>query len=112
MRFTSLIALLPALALAQEQVPLADRVQGWFNKAKSYVPTAAPVVAPIEKMAEKVSESRVTHVDMWNWQSILAPGSKQQDWFIFATGGNKTCLGRCARAAKAFNVSHVLSTDP
>lgn len=105
MHFTSIVALLPALAMAQEQIPLADRVQGWFNKAKSYVPTAAPVVAPMEKMADKVTQSRVTTVEMSNWQSILAPGPKEQDWFIFVTGGNKTCFGHCERSAKAFNVS-------
>ncbi|KAJ5669453.1 hypothetical protein N7462_010523 [Penicillium macrosclerotiorum] len=104
MRFTSLITLLPALALAQEQVPLADRVQGWFNKAKAYVPTAVPA-DPIEKMAEKVAEKRVTDVTMQNWQSILTPAEQEQDWLVFVTGGNKTCFGRCEHAEKAFKVS-------
>lgn len=104
MRFTSLVAFLPALAMAQEQVPLADRVQGWFNKAKAYVPTAVPA-DPIVKMAEKVTAKRVTPVTMSNWQSILAPGSKAQDWLVFVTGGEKTCFGRCEHAEKAFNVS-------
>ena len=104
MRFTSLVTLLPALAVAQEQVPLADRVQGWFNQVKSYVPTAAPVAAPIEKLAEKVTEKSVTHVSMDNWQSILSPGPKAEDWLIYTTGGNKTCFGRCGTADKAFKV--------
>jgi hypothetical protein len=103
MRFTSLITLLPALALAQEQVPLADRVQGWFNKAKNLVPTAVPA-DPIQKMAEKVSEQRVATLTMQNWQSILTPAQDPQDWYIFVTGGNKTCFGRCETADKAFNV--------
>lgn len=104
MRFTSLVAFLPALALAQEQVPLADRVQGWLSRFKDYVPSAEPA-APMEKLAEKVTEKRVTPVTMDNWQSILAPGPEAQDWYIFVTGGNKTCFGRCDRAEKAFNVS-------
>ncbi|GLI79524.1 hypothetical protein PoHVEF18_007861 [Penicillium ochrochloron] len=112
MRFTSLITLLPALALAQEQVPLADRVQGWFNKAKSLVPTAVPA-DPIQKMAEKVSEKRVTHVTMQNWQSLLTPAEDAQDWYIYITGGNKTCFGRCDIADKAFKESVLLfSADP
>ncbi|KAJ5856052.1 uncharacterized protein N7529_009996 [Penicillium soppii] len=112
MRFTSLVTLLPALAMAQEQVPLADRVQGWFNQVKSYVPTAAPV-APIEKLAEKISEKSVTPVSMNNYQSILTPGPKEEDWLIFTTGGNKTCFGRCAQAEKAFKESVLLfSADP
>ena len=104
MRFTSLVAFLPALALAQEQVPLAERVQGWFNKVKAYVPTAVPA-DPMVKIAEKVTEKRVTPVSLDNWQSILTPGDEAQDWYIFVTGGNKTCFGRCDRAAKAFKVN-------
>lgn len=104
MRFTSLVTLLPALAMAQEQIPLADRVQGWFNQVKSYVPAAAPA-APIEKLADKVTAKNVTPVSMSNWQSILTPGPKEEDWLIYTTGGNKTCFGRCATADKAFNVS-------
>jgi hypothetical protein len=108
MRFTSIVALLPALALAQEQIPLADRVQGWFNKAKSFVPSAPQAAnAPIEKMAEKVSESHVTTIDMSNWQDLLTPGVKEEDWFVYVTGGNKSCFGRCGQADKAFQVSSV-----
>ncbi|KAJ6096596.1 hypothetical protein N7486_007342 [Penicillium sp. IBT 16267x] len=112
MRFTSFVALLPALALAQEQVPLADRVQGWFNKAKALVPTAVPA-EPIVKMSEKVSEKAVTPLTLENWQSILTPGPQAEDWFIFVTGGNKTCFGRCEHATKAFQESTLLfAADP
>jgi hypothetical protein len=104
MRFTSLVTVLPALAMAQEQIPLADRVQGWFNQVKSYVPTAAPVAAPMEKLAEKVTEKSVTNVSMDNWKSILTPGPQAEDWLIYTTGGNKTCFGRCGTADKAFKV--------
>ncbi|OJJ44063.1 hypothetical protein ASPZODRAFT_101993 [Penicilliopsis zonata CBS 506.65] len=115
MRITPFLALLPALAAAQEQVPLADRVQGWFNKAKSYIPTPTPeVAAPVEKVVEKVVvEKTVTPFTNGNWQSLLTPSSEPQDWLVFITGGNKTCFGRCGRAEKAFNNSVALfSTDP
>ncbi|KAJ5772972.1 hypothetical protein N7457_007868 [Penicillium paradoxum] len=112
MRFTSLVTLLPALAMAQEQAPLADRVQGWFNQVKSFVPTAVPV-APVEKLAEKVTEKNVTPVTMENWQSILSPGPEPENWFIYTTGGNKTCFGRCGTADQAFKESVLLfSADP
>ena len=104
MRFTSLVAFLPALALAQEQVPLADRLQGWLNKAKSYVPAAAPV-DPIVKVAEKVSEASITEVTLENWESLLEPGAEDRDLLVFITGGNTTCFGRCDRATTAFKVS-------
>lgn len=102
MHFSPFLLLLPALATAQEQIPLGERLQGWFNKAKSYVP-APPVVA--EKAAEKVAEKAVTPFNITNWQANLEPSTESaQDWLIFVTGGNKTCFGRCERAEKAFNV--------
>lgn len=105
MRFTLFVAILPALAVAQEQAPLGDRVQGWFNKAKAYLPSATPVV-PVEKVVEqKIQEKTVTPFNLTNWQSNLEPAAKPQDWLVFVTGGNKTCFGRCDQANKAFNVS-------
>ncbi|PYH73459.1 aminoacyl-tRNA hydrolase [Aspergillus vadensis CBS 113365] len=118
MRFTPVVALLPALAVAQEQVPLADRVQGWFNKAKSYLPTATPVApaaAVVEKVVEKtkIQEKTVSEFNLTNWQSYLEPASEPQDWLVYITGGNKTCFGRCDKADKAFNESVLLfSADP
>lgn len=106
MRFTPFLAILPALAAAQEQVPFGDRVQGWLNKAKSYLPTATPVIPAVEKVVEqKIQQKAVTPFNLTNWQANLEPSSEAQDWLVFVTGGNKTCFGRCERANKAFNVS-------
>lgn len=105
MRFLLFLAFLTAFVAAQEQVPLGDRVQGWFNKAKSYIPTATPVVPPQKAAAEKLPEKAVTPFTIDNYQSILEPSSEPQNWLVFVTGGNKTCFGRCDRAEKEFNVS-------
>ncbi|KAL4764046.1 uncharacterized protein BDW70DRAFT_130255 [Aspergillus foveolatus] len=117
MRFIPLLALLPALTVAEEQVPLADRVQGWFNKAKSYLPTATPVIPVAEKVAEVpkkvIQEKTVTPFNATNWQSLLEPAADAQDWLVFITGGNKTCFGRCGKAEEAFNQSVLLfAADP
>lgn len=114
MRFTHFIAVLPVLAAAQEQIPLADRVQGWFNQAKSLLPTATPVIPVAEQVVEpkKVQEKAkaapvsitVTPFNETNWRSYLEPSSEAQDWLIYITGGNKTCFGRCGSADKAWNV--------
>ncbi|KAL4780747.1 hypothetical protein BJX76DRAFT_360586 [Aspergillus varians] len=117
MRFIPLLALLPALAVAEEQAPLADRVQGWFNKAKSYLPTATPVIPVAEKVVEVpktvVQEKTVTPFNATNWQSLLEPESVPQDWLLFVTGGNKTCFGRCGKAEVSFNESVPLfAADP
>ncbi|KAL1969545.1 hypothetical protein VTN77DRAFT_8983 [Rasamsonia byssochlamydoides] len=112
MRLSPLLALLPALAAAQDQIPLADQLKGWFNKAKAFIPSASPA-APVEKAAEKVVEKTVTPLNLSNWQSILEPSSQPQDWIIYITGGNKTCFGRCGTADKAFNESVPLfAADP
>ena len=98
------LALLTVLATAQDQIPLGDRVQGWFNKAKSYIPTATPVVPP-QKVVEKVISAKdVTPFTLDTWQSALEPSSEPQDWYLYVTGGNKTCFGRCGCADAAFNV--------
>ncbi|RHZ72176.1 hypothetical protein CDV55_104823 [Aspergillus turcosus] len=118
MRFIQALVILPALAAAQEQVPLADRVQGWFNKAKSYLPTATPVVPTVDRVVEQKVQQKpatvtVTPFNTSNWQSILEPASEPQDWLVYVTGGNKTCFGRCGNADKAFNESlHLFSADP
>ncbi|PYI22537.1 PTH2-domain-containing protein [Aspergillus violaceofuscus CBS 115571] len=119
MRLIQVLALAPALALAQEQVPLADRFQGWLDKAKAYLPAATPVVPATVEEVQKVVEQKkiqakpVTQLNLTNWESILEPASDPQDWFVFVTGGNKTCFGRCAQADKSFNESVLLfSADP
>ena len=105
MRFVQLLPILPALAAAQEQVPIGDRVQGWFNKAKSYLPTATPVIPQVEKVVEqKLQEKVVTNFNLSNWQTLLEPSSDSQNWLLYITGGNKTCFGRCGQADKSFNV--------
>ncbi|KAL4982373.1 hypothetical protein BDW68DRAFT_170930 [Aspergillus falconensis] len=112
MRFIPVLALLPALAVAEEQVPLADRVQGWFNKAMSYLPTATPVIPVAQKVAEVpkkvIQEKTVTPFNASNWQSLLEPAADARDWLVFITGGNKTCFGRCGKAEEAFNQSVLL----
>lgn len=107
MRLTTLVALLPALAAAQNQVPLGEQFKGWFEKAKSFIPSAPaadPVSKVTQKLTDKVAEKAVTPVTLENWQTLLSPSTKSQEWLVFATGGNKSCLGRCAQPEKAFNV--------
>jgi hypothetical protein len=113
MRFSSfLVVALPALALAQDQVPLGDRLKGWFNKATANIQSAIPsaIPHPIDAGAAKVAEQVVQPINMSNWQEVLTPkpgalGGPPEEWLIFFDGGNKTCYGLCANASKAWNVS-------
>lgn len=118
MRLSSSLLFLPALVAAQQQVPLQEQLQGWFDKAKSYLPTnvpsaAAPAYAPAAEPAKPppvLSEKPVTPMTISTWQSVLAPvepgtPGTQREWLVFITGGNKTCFGHCLRADEAFTVS-------
>ncbi|OCL12518.1 hypothetical protein AOQ84DRAFT_285019 [Glonium stellatum] len=120
MRFSSTILLaLPALVLAQEQIPLGEKVKGWINKAQSYVSSAVPAVpSPMDAGAAKVAK-RVEHIlTLDNWKSVLianpsTTAAGPEDWMVYITGGNKTCYGVCGNATKAWNESvAILSASP
>jgi hypothetical protein len=116
MRVTSAILFaLPALALAEEQAPLFDRLKGFFNKATSSIIESVPSVVPdpIDAGASKVAEAVVHTLNQTNWQDVLTPSATSQsegpeEWMIYVNGGNKTCWGLCGNATKAWNASTAL----
>ncbi|KAF2263184.1 hypothetical protein CC78DRAFT_534196 [Lojkania enalia] len=120
MRFSSTLLLaLPALAVAEDQIPLADRIKGFWNKAKEAVTSAVPAApSPVDAGAAKVAQ-RVQHeLTPENWKQVLtvdpsATAPTTRDWMVFITGGNVTCFGFCGNATKAWNESvALLSADP
>ncbi|KAL8645973.1 MAG: hypothetical protein Q9210_006408 [Variospora velana] len=113
----SLLALLLPMGMAaQQQKPLGENLQSWFDKAKSYLPNAA--TAPIASTAAKAAATNVVPLTKDNWQSVLTPSTTDpfegpETWMVFFTGGNKTCYGRCAGVEKAWNESAaLLAADP
>ncbi|KAL8900359.1 MAG: hypothetical protein Q9207_005729 [Kuettlingeria erythrocarpa] len=117
MRLTaSLLAILPLAIAAQQQKPLGENVQSWFEKAKSYIPNAAS--APIASTAAKAAASNVVPLTKDNWQSVLTPSTTDpfegpESWMVFFSGGNKTCYGKCAGVEQAWNESAALmAVDP
>ena len=104
-----ILSFLSATAIAQEQKPLKEKAQGWFDKAKSYMPTAA-ATAPIDAGASKVAEKVVAKFTAENWETLLSPSSVDsslgpEEWMILVSGGNKTCFGDCGMVEKSWNVS-------
>jgi hypothetical protein len=98
MRFSSTILLaLPAVAVAEQQIPILDKVKGFFNKATAAVSSSIPAVpsSPINAATDKAASKAAA--------AIQHPIT--QDWLIFITGGNSTCFGMCGNATKAWNVS-------
>lgn len=125
MRFSSTLVLaLPALALAEEQVPLLDKIKGFFNQATAAVSSAipaapsAPVDAAANKAAAKAAEAIQHPITLENWKEVLtvdptASTPTTQEWLIFVTGGNSTCFGFCGNATKAWNASlPILAAKP
>lgn len=119
MRLTAvLLAVLPVIATAQQQQkPLGETVQSWFDKAKSYIPNAAS--APVASTAAKAAAStNIVHLTNDNWKSVLKPSTSDpfqgpETWMVFISGGNKTCYGRCAGVEEAWNKSAaLLAADP
>lgn len=108
---TFLLAL-PAIVAAQQQKPLQDTVQGWFNKAKSYIPSS--VSSPIDAGAARVAAEKVTPLTRDNWVSTLTPSDSSafsdgpEEWMVFISGGNKTCYGRCEGVEQAWKVRSLL----
>lgn len=110
---SALLLALPVLSLAQEQVPLADKLKGWFNKAtekaSEYVPTSVPTPkSPVDAGAAKVAEYTVKKLNNNNWRQELqvspdAPKGHPETWMIFLTG-NSTCLNGCGNATREWNV--------
>lgn len=112
MRFAlSLLLALPALTVAQDQVPLGERLKGWFNKATANIQSSIPSVVPnpIDAGASKIAEQVVHPINLSNWRDVLKPspsalGGPPEEWMVFFDGANKTCYGLCANASKAWNV--------
>ena len=115
---TPLLLVLPILAAAQVQKPLGENLQGWFDKVKSFFPTAA--THPIASSAAKVAAKNITPLTKENWHIELSPSSLRttqgegpETWMVLISGSNKTCFGQCGRLETAWNETAVLlAADP
>jgi hypothetical protein len=114
MRSSSLVLAFSAAALAQDQIPLGDKLMGWFNQASAAVAGAAASVAPkipapADAARGKAADALQTTLTLENWKDVLTvdPTSSPpttQEWLVYITGGNTTCYGFCGNATKAWNV--------
>jgi len=120
MRFETVLLALPALAAAQQQIPLLDQLQGYYKQASAkvadYLPKAPPApVAPnapkvTDMAASAISAAAVERLTLDNYNTVLKAGAATsspgiEEWLIFVTGGNKSCFGLCQYAETEFNKS-------
>ncbi|KAL1605319.1 hypothetical protein SLS60_004867 [Paraconiothyrium brasiliense] len=101
-----------ASAIAQDQVPLLDKLKGFFNQATAAISSAVPAApsAPVKAASGKVAESIQHELSLENWKDVLtvdptASAPTTQDWLVYITGGNATCFGLCGNTTKAWNAS-------
>ena len=109
-----LASLLAALAFADDaQAPLKEKAAGWFDKAKSYIPSGTPSIPnPINTGAAYVADKKVQKISIQNYKRLLTPSfDGGEEWLIYVTGGNKSCFGRCGKANLAWNVSRIQAPD-
>ena len=109
MRLAPILLLLPTLAVADEQKPFLDVAKGWFEQAKSYIPTGIPSVSPIDAGASVVAANNVEKININNYKRKFAPSPDgPTDWIIMVTGKNESCFGGCEPANLKWNVSALL----
>lgn len=107
MRLSPVLLLLPAMAIAEDQKPLKEKAAAWLDKAKSYIPSAAPP-SPIDAGASKVAGLVLEKITNDNWRRKMLPvtgdpSAGPQEWMVMFSG-NTSCNGRCQEADRAYNV--------
>lgn len=100
MRLLPLLALLPALSLAE------NAFQHIFNDVKErFSELTGSIPNPIDAGTSKVAAQKVERINIRNLQRKLAPKLEgEEEWMIYFTGGNKSCFGRCDPVDAKWNV--------
>lgn len=99
MRFSAIVAALPALASAQEN-PLEQyqaQFQNFLGKFGSYIPNPGRH-DPVAALEAKTGAMKMHTLTLENWKDTLYEpvsegATKPEEWWILTTGGNKTCYG-------------------
>ncbi|KAL6153653.1 hypothetical protein ACJBU6_08789 [Exserohilum turcicum] len=111
MRVSTALLLAPALSVAvaeEAQVPLLERVKGFFNKATAAVAAASSSISTAPAAATESAKVEAIEViqhplTLETWKDVLTTDA--QNVLVFTTGGNNTCFGLCENVTKAWNDS-------
>ncbi|CAN8104421.1 unnamed protein product [Discula destructiva] len=106
---SSALAALPLLAAAQDLEQYKAQFQSFVDNFGSYIPNPNRH-DPVHAAETKAGPSKTDILTLSNWkETVYAPVSAQstkpEEWWVFITGGNKTCFGHCGRVEAAFNQS-------
>ena len=119
------ILALPLLAAAQSDSPLEQakkQALSWGSYLQNFVPKIQnPNGKSAPAVAAKAGGKAVHILTLNDWedqfQSTVKPTATAdgpaEHWWVYVTGGNKTCFGHCEPVNKAFNETAALwSLDP
>lgn len=95
--FSTVAAVLPALAAAQDFQQYQAQFQNFLGQMGSYIPSPARH-NPVAAAEAKVGSMKMHVLTLDNWKETLyepvTPGAiKPVEWWVLTTGRNKTCLG-------------------
>jgi hypothetical protein len=108
MRFSLSFAALAAVASAQEG--LFEQYKAQFQNFLGNMGASVPNPGahdPVAAFEAKTGEMKLSTLTLENWKDTLyepvpAGAVEPVEWWMFITGGNKTCYGRCGRVEEAF----------
>lgn len=97
MRFSLAIAALSAVAQAQDFEQYKAQFQNFIGKMGASIPRP-DTQDPVGAFEAKTGEMRLSTLTLDNWKETLyepvpASASEPVEWWLFITGGNKTCMG-------------------
>lgn len=108
---SALLFAFAASAVAQDQIPLLDKLKGFLNQATAAISSAVPAAPsnPVKAASAKAAESIQHELTLENWKDVLTVDPTvstpaTQDWLVYITGGNASCFGLCGNTTKAWNV--------
>jgi len=105
MRFsTTAVATLGFPLIAAAEGDLLSQAQALFNK---YVPNPNRY-DPVGAAEAKLGEMKLHTLTLNNWNETFfsntnSQSTKPDEWWVFVTGGKKTCFDRCEQAELAWN---------
>lgn len=113
---STLLPLLALLTSAHAQEQAQHPLGAWFEKLASYLPAGAISSAGQAAAAARPTSSNVTPLTLENWREVLGPkpsvdGVEPEPWWVYVTGGNKTCYGLCGKTDAAWEVGHESSSS-
>lgn len=103
--FSSVVAALPALAVAQDFQQYQAQFQDLLSNIGSYIPNPGRH-NPVAALEAKVGALKLHTLTLDTWKDtlyepVVAGATKPEEFWVLTTGGNKTCFGMFISLSKS-----------